>query len=693
MAWPVLTNPPVGDPVLASMAQPGYKTWHVEPRTSTNDPRTVITRASDFATWGGSGFVARPHYSRRSMWNADGSLMLVEYLDSNMSTIGGGVPLLNGNTFDYIKRVSAFGSYDFRWHPSNPDLVIYPSGNTYRAYSISTDSSSVFLTFSGYGSVDGGGLGMFGDEGAPSRDGRYWIGCCPVSGGWDLVCMDTVTGTSLGTIQVPDSVAIQTQLNWWTVSRKGGYIVTQTIESPWTTRNGISVPLGLNVWSKSGTLLRTFTGSGYAFHMDMGTDVNGNEVAVILGDNGFDSSGRKIRAIKSWRLDGSTGQTPRVEDGGGDIFRDNWHVSCPMNIDGWAFFSSFGWTDSTSIPKEAAGWNHIIAVRIDGQGKIAVIANVRHADGDDDSLSGIRYFYETHASAHPNGTAVAWTSPWRYTTAFSRTASHLYVAKAEGESTTPPPPDPDPEPEPEPPPTAVPSVGKWFPLLTGGSNTWTAQGVSNSEPTAGLLTWFHKKRGSAMLIKRNESTEAYRTVYLQAVNTADNTPYTSALSGSDIMISKAGAAEAASTGTATHQGGGTYKYVMAAAEVDTLGPVKIRLAKTGVYPLFESVQIVAVDPNNANSMGMAYVDAPVTSRLADEDYETTDDVLDKTSTVEAGLTLRGFYRLAAAVLFGKVSGAGTGTEVFRNAVADTKSRVTSVVDTAGNRTTVTTDQT
>jgi hypothetical protein len=44
-------------------------------------------------------------------------------------------------------------------------------------------------------------------------------------------------------------------------------------------------------------------------------------------------------------------------------------------------------------------------------------------------------------------------------------------------------------------------------------------------------------------------------------------------------------------------------------------------------------------------------------------------------------------RLFASVLLGKVSGAGTETEVFRD-INDTKDRVTATVDAQGNRTNI-----
>lgn len=60
--------------------------------------------------------------------------------------------------------------------------------------------------------------------------------------------------------------------------------------------------------------------------------------------------------------------------------------------------------------------------------------------------------------------------------------------------------------------------------------------------------------------------------------------------------------------------------------------------------------------------------------------------------VDGATTMAESMRIQNAVLAGKVSGAGTGTEIFRD-LADTKNRVTSTVDVSGNRTAVTLDGT
>jgi hypothetical protein len=73
--------------------------------------------------------------------------------------------------------------------------------------------------------------------------------------------------------------------------------------------------------------------------------------------------------------------------------------------------------------------------------------------------------------------------------------------------------------------------------------------------------------------------------------------------------------------------------------------------------------------------------------------QNADALLDRTDSVETGLTLRGALRIIASACAGKVSGAGTATVTFRNAVGDSKNRIVATVDSSGNRSTVTTDAT
>lgn len=93
-----------------------------------------------------------------------------------------------------------------------------------------------------------------------------------------------------------------------------------------------------------------------------------------------------------------------------------------------------------------------------------------------------------------------------------------------------------------------------------------------------------------------------------------------------------------------------------------------------------------VDHASAGTFGKRVDDIPTAA-------ENVTELLDQDDTIETGLTVRKAWRFAMSVLGGKLSGAGTGTEVFRNSVADSKNRVTATVDVNGNRTAISTDLT
>lgn len=92
------------------------------------------------------------------------------------------------------------------------------------------------------------------------------------------------------------------------------------------------------------------------------------------------------------------------------------------------------------------------------------------------------------------------------------------------------------------------------------------------------------------------------------------------------------------------------------------------------------------DPADASDIA-ALVDALPTGS------EAATALLDAADSIETGLTVRKALRLLTSVIGGKLSGAATPTNTFRNAVADSKARVTSTVDADGNRTAVAVDLT
>lgn len=170
-------------------------------------------------------------------------------------------------------------------------------------------------------------------------------------------------------------------------------------------------------------------------------------------------------------------------------------------------------------------------------------------------------------------------------------------------------------------------------------------------------------------IALSEATAARRRIPLVCVDDADGVTIRTGqtFAAADIQVSKAGAAEANSAGSVTELAGGLYFYLPTTGEVDTRGFLSLRSAKAGIRFLGNLGPVVVVQVG-------------VEVQLADGFLALTDGV-------ESGLTPKQCLQAIFATGAGKLSGAGTGTETFRNK-ADTTNRVVATVDSNGNRTAV-----
>jgi hypothetical protein len=236
---------------------------------------------------------------------------------------------------------------------------------------------------------------------------------------------------------------------------------------------------------------------------------------------------------------------------------------------------------------------------------------------------------------------------------------------------------PEPEPEPAPPWTGVPIAAVTrFATTDDESSRQHFGAIAGDAPDSSQTGYDHDligTEGHAMLIKTNETTAARRTVYVQLTKTSDGTAYTAPLATSDLKISKAGGAEANSDGTATHLGGGCYKYVLTTDEVGTLGAGYVRVAQATCYARMYPFQVVAFDPMSASSLGLSNLDTTVSSN-APANMATA--LLDLTDGIETGMTPRQALRFIASILGGQTEGADTNSEKFLAAVANHKIRAT-----------------
>lgn len=212
----------------------------------------------------------------------------------------------------------------------------------------------------------------------------------------------------------------------------------------------------------------------------------------------------------------------------------------------------------------------------------------------------------------------------------------------------------------------------------------------------------------------------------------------------DIRLKKNGAnwAQKNAAQTLSHEENGFYEVTLDATDTGTLGLLRLAVFESGALPVWEDFMVVTANvfdslfstdvldvsvtqvngttaPNlvggrfdaSVGAMANAVItaaahaagaidaaaiaaDAVGASELAtDAANEIADALLDRANAIETGLTLRQALRLIAAADAAKLSGAATATVVIRNAVADSKDRITATVDADGNRSAITYDLT
>lgn len=167
-----------------------------------------------------------------------------------------------------------------------------------------------------------------------------------------------------------------------------------------------------------------------------------------------------------------------------------------------------------------------------------------------------------------------------------------------------------------------------------------------------------------LFLVQNEATATHRRIPFYMVNDIDGkTPQLGlTFSGSEIVISKNGAAETNFAGSPVEVGGGLYYYQFTQGELDTLGYITVRFVKTSVRVFIGTHQVGAVNV-----------------------YDQTAGVLDVANTID-GFSLRNIFRYIAAALFGKITG-GPAAPVFKSADGST-TRITAAADSSGNRSSV-----
>lgn len=140
----------------------------------------------------------------------------------------------------------------------------------------------------------------------------------------------------------------------------------------------------------------------------------------------------------------------------------------------------------------------------------------------------------------------------------------------------------------------------------------------------------------------------------------------------------------------TETGIGWYRLQLTPTMTSGTGNLILRFTAAGAKPQQVMIQLVAFDPNDANSLGLARLDANVSSRAAPGSQMSLDSTTINqiasavwSYVIEGTHTALKFMQWMGSVLFGKRTVSGTGRTYY--AMDDTTVRVDGTVDSSGNR--------
>lgn len=356
---------------MPQVARPGYLRPITDPTFGTR-----VVRISDEVAFGnkaGSREPLRHAYAKNQTWNADGSLLMLDYIYP--------APILDGRTYEFLRRVHQPSLAT--WSNVDPFKTIGTAAGTNRLISADMRRDwdiTTLRSFRDYDTIDFG-IG----EGNLSNDDHYIALFGTKDGASDLFVYDfknerIVSRRDLGDATIGTG---NTTINNATMSQSGDYVVLQY------NAQGRNPKQGIVVFDRDLKYLRNLSARGGA-HYDVGYDTRGREAIVVQDD--------ASSAIVSVRLDDGARTTLLTAD----QMNYSIHISC-RNIDrpGWAYISEF---TGTPVVKRA-NYQEVFAVKVDGSGMVNRFAHEHHSPSRG-------YAHAPMGVPNRDGSKVLWASDW-----------------------------------------------------------------------------------------------------------------------------------------------------------------------------------------------------------------------------------------------------------------------------------------
>lgn len=352
----------------SALSTPGYLQTVTDPDFGTKitritgDPGTAIPNV----TGGIWGTTARHNYSKDPAWNADQSLLVLKTNKGGSAAPANSMIFLDGSTYQ-VKFNTDQWATEFRWHPTDPNNMVYISGNELGYWNPTTDTKTVITTFSDLTDC------YFGPwEGNLSNDGKFVV----IQSGSIAFAYDMVNK-----VRYPNISIGRMKLDWASISPLGNYVVLHgTVGGAWD---------NTRVYTKDGTLIQTWSEKGQPSHYDMTVDSDGSEVAV----GSARSAPYNGQVIKRRLSDGV--KTQLVSAG----YAYHTSTRC-LNREGWAIVT-YNYRNGYDPYR-----NELCAVKLDG----TRVERICHLYALDNS-----YDAEPQGCVSPDGLKVVFASNWEST--------------------------------------------------------------------------------------------------------------------------------------------------------------------------------------------------------------------------------------------------------------------------------------
>lgn len=354
--------------------KPGYLEEVTDPVFNSKITRITGAPGSTIPNTGGETWrdIARHSYSIKQPWNADESILFLNR-HKDLNGNWGSSLFLDGETYEVISSANVMPSYiESRWHPTNPNLRILLTSNSFQSWNFHTGEVITLITFNGYSNVQlGPWTGNLSDDGSMAA----------------VYATRNSDGKKVGfavdidnNIKYPDiDYSSINNLDYLSISPLGNYILVNADFGQGGDRTKIYDLNGNQVgpyWSEYGR----------PSHYDMIADADGNEYAVGVDKSNHNSG----RVIKRKLSDGSV--VPLTTGG--------WvsHTSArSLNRPGWVFAST---SESTSWQPYLV---EVIAVKLDGS-RVERVAHTRNVFSN--------YENQSQPSPSPSGSRVIFASDW-----------------------------------------------------------------------------------------------------------------------------------------------------------------------------------------------------------------------------------------------------------------------------------------